>query len=593
MGQIVDDTTKLVYGPTTSKFIFEHNIRNKDSIFYTIDTALHHLENFEFIKRSKVDYQNLGANGTALNPIQYVIPSTIGRSTGYEAYTPYLKKPEDFKYYDTKSPFMDLSVAFGALGRSVVDFSFSRNVKPYWNVGFDIQRVSTEKQIGAQTITGDQNVASSTLDFYTYYKSPKSRYTLLFHLLRFDHKVKETGGVSLDDNDITNDLFFYRDSNIRLNNAVSADSRINLHLFHTYTVKPFFEVYHVFDKNSTRNSYEDFPLASTANFYSNFLIATDSTQYGANFDEIRNQLGIKGKFSERLFYNAYLKRRDIDFKYAFLNTFGHTGENYLGGNLKLYINENNEVGGNVEFLQGGEYYARGYYSNNFIEARYTSALYKPSFLSERFFGNHYEWANDFKSVFANTLEGSLKYEFDFVLLKPTVSITNLDRYIYFGSDRQPTQNSGSILINSYTAEANFRFIDHIFLDNRIVYTGVTGAGSNAIRVPKWYGISRWYYKGVWFNKYMPVEVGVNFRWRSSYFGNDYDPITQQFFLQDHTSLGSYVAADLFITFQADKLRIFAKMTHINQGAESGYLATPLYPGQPRAFDIGLRWLFFD
>lgn len=591
--QIVDDTTKLVYGPETSKYTFERHLRDKDSTFFTIDTTLYGIENFEFIKKSSIEYQNLGTNGTALNPIQYVIPRTIGRSSGYQAYEPYLKKPEDFKYYDTKSPFMDLQVAFGALGRSSVDFSFSRNIKPNWNFGFDIQRISTEKQIGAQTITGDQNVASSTLDIYTFYKSPKSNYTLLFHMIRFDHKVKETGGVDLDASEFTNDIFFYRDSDIKLTNAVSQDKRINFHLFHTYTVKPFFEVYHIFDKNNISNSYDDFPLSSTTGFYEDFLIATDSTQDGAAFNEFKNEVGIKGKFSNRLFYNAYLKRRDVDFEYVFLDDVGNVGENYLGGDVKLFLNDKNVVGGNVEFLQGGDYYFQGFYRNDFIKASYTSSIYRPSFLSERFFGNHYEWSNNFESIFANTLEGEISYELPFVELLPKVSITNLNRYIYFDTDKLPKQTAGSSLINNYTLEANFKFIDHIFLDNTIVYTGVTGAASNLIRAPKWYGNSRWFYKGVWFNKFMPVELGVNFRWRSSYFGLDYDPITQQFFLQNETKLGSYIAADLFITFQADKFRLFAKMTYLNQGAENGYLATPLYPGQPRAFDIGLRWLFFD
>lgn len=592
-GQIVDDTTRLVYGPTTSKYTFEEIVRNRDTTFHTIDTTLYGLERFEFIKSASIDYQDLGANGTALNPIQYVIPEVIGNRSGYDAYSPYFKSPDQFKYYDTKSPFMDLYVAFGAIGRSLVDFSFSRNIKPNWNIGFDIQRISTEKQIGAQSITGDQNVSSSTLDFYTFYKSPNNKYTLLFHGIRFDHKVKETGGVNLDDSQVTNDLYFYRDSDIRLNDAVSADKRVNMHLFHNYSIKPFFEVYHVFDKNHTNNTYDDDDPDARTEFYEQYLIATDSTNDGAKFDEIKNEIGIKGKFSDRLFYNGYLKRRDIDFKYVFLDNFDHIGENYIGGGIQLHINKSNVVGGKAEFLQGGQYYIKGFYKNKFLDASYTSSIYLPSLLSERFFGNHYEWSNNFESIFANTLKGSITYDLPFVSLKPSVTITNLNKHVYFDVDKMPKQTSGSILLNSYELQANFKFIDHIFIDNKVTYTGITGSSSELIRIPKWYGNSRWYYKGIWFGNFMPIEIGVDFRWRSSYFGNDYDPITQQYYLQDHTTLFKYLAADVFLAFQADKLRIFLKMTHVDQGSENGYLATPLYPGQPRALDIGVQWLFFD
>ena len=133
--QIVDDSTVLVYGPTTSKYIFEKDLKHSDTLYHFIDTTIYDAENFEFKKKWARNYYDLGNNGTALNPVFYEIPKQIGRTTGFSAYDPYEKTADQVKYYDTKSPFMDLYVGFGGVGRNIVDFSFSRNVNPRFNFG--------------------------------------------------------------------------------------------------------------------------------------------------------------------------------------------------------------------------------------------------------------------------------------------------------------------------------------------------------------------------------------------------------------------------------------------------------------------------
>ena len=137
------------------------------------------------------------------------------------------------------------------------------------------------------------------------------------------------------------------------------------------------------------------------------IIRTDSTLDESLMHEWRNELGIKGRIGSRLFYSGYLKRRDLDFRYAGLSPFDHESENYVGGDLKLHITETNEAGGNVEIQDGGQYLFNGYFKNNFLRASYSSSLYEPSYLVDRYFGNHYEWSNNFNSTFVNSIKGSL------------------------------------------------------------------------------------------------------------------------------------------------------------------------------------------
>lgn len=592
--QIIDDSTKLVYGPHSTAFTLESKIRENDTTFINVDTTLFNFEKFEVIKKDPVYYQDLGVNGSAMTPIYYAIPRTIGRTSGFHAYDAYMIDPEEFKYYDTKSPYMDIRATFGGNGRSTVDFNFSRNVSPNWNVGFDIHKLSSNRQLGEVALTGDNNNTSSTLlDIYTYYQSNKKNYTLLFHALRFEHAVRETGGadVALGAEDL--EFFSYADTPIKLSNARSSDTRVNFHVYQEYSVKPFFEVYHTFDKKSVKNEFIDYPLSADQDYFDNIFIRSDSTLDAATFNEVTNEFGIKGQLSNKLFYGGYLKRRDISYNYVYSEPFGHTGETYLGGDIKFIITDNNMVGGHIEILDGGQYYLKGFLTNKYVKATYTSAIYNPSFLSEQFLGNHYEWSNDFDPIIVNSIEGSANYDFKFLSIEPKVSVTTIDQYVFFDTDKTPTQTPSTALINRYSVRADFKFGKHFRFNNKINYTLLAGAAADVFRVPDLLVNSRWFYEGVWFNNYMPVQFGVDVTWQSAYFANAYDPITQQFHLQNDFEMKSFVAADLFFTFQAKKLRIFAKMTHINQPAENGYFATPFYPGQKRVFDIGCRWLFFD
>jgi hypothetical protein len=590
--QITDDSTKLVYGPTTSVYTYEKYVQEIDSIFFPIDTALSKVAKFEFIQESSTPYQNLGANGTALKSVYYQMPKAIGKSSGYEAFTPYFKTTEAFKYYNTRSPFMDLDIGLGSKNRNTIDFSFSRNVNPHLNVGFDIHRLNSDKQIGAQSKIGDNNVLSSTVDLYTYYFSKNKKYTLLFHTLKFTHKVQETGGINVDDISVKPELYQYLDADIKLRNAGVQDIRVRHHLFQQYSLKPFFQIYYIVDKISQENIFSDFSLSSTTDYYQNFFISSDTTNEISTFNEIKNQAGIKGKFSSKLFYNAYLKRRDLDFNHNNTGESYSVGENYIGGKIKYIHNENNDIETGFELLSSGEYFFEGRLNNKFFKAAYSSSVYQPSYFVEKYSGNHYDWTNGFNSTFVNTIEGSIDANVSILNLNPKVSISTIDDYIYFDSDKAPKQ-AGLALINNYSLGANIALKNNLHFENNIVFNDVSGDGADAFRIPKWLVNSRWYYDGIAFNDYMRFQIGFDLKWQSGFYAKGYDPITQQFFNQSELKTESYLVADLFFVFKAKKARIFAKMTHINQATEGGYMATPFYPGQQRVFDLGIHWLFFD
>ena len=85
---------------------------------------------------------------------------------------------------------------------------------------------------------------------------------------------------------------------------------------------------------------------------------------------------------------------------------------------------------------------------------------------------------------------------------------------------------------------------------------------------------------------MILSIGLLF------YGHDYDPTIQQYFLQDHFDIPEYLLADVFVNFKVGRAVLFAKLVFANEGFNiPGYFPTPYYLGQHRVFDWGIIWQF--
>ena len=91
-----------------------------------------------------------------------------------------------------------------------------------------------------------------------------------------------------------------------------------------------------------------------------------------------------------------------------------------------------------------------------------------------------------------------------------------------------------------------------------------------------------------------LDIFENFLPIDSYFAYDYDPITQQFFLQNDFEVEGYLLADLFADLRIGRWNFFFKLVNVgDQILDDGYFITPYYRGQQRTFDFGISWVFFD
>ncbi len=600
--QIVDDSTKQVYGPKTTKFITELEILNNDGDYQTLDTSIYLFERQSVVDKSARTLQNLGVIGTAQFPIFHTPAELIGRSSGFSAYSRFAFRPEDIRFYDTKSPFLELFGLLGGGNRNIIDIGFSRNVDKRWNIGFDYKVHTVDKQL-ARDGQGDRQVESAAFAAYTHYKHEKIPYQIMFQYTQLNHNTVELGGARFftSENRRT-DLFQFETALLRLEDAQTNVKDRRIHIYQDYQLAEQFQIYNILDRHTEQHSFEDFAGTSSStynsytDFYTNFFIDEDSTYQRANFTELSNEAGIKGDISS-VFYRAYLKFRWVDFSYNFLDPTGRAFEQFVGGYARFKWRDKFSIVADGQYILGGGYDFKGTLSSNLINLYYRTSNYAVPYVYNNYFGNHHEWSNSFDPTFTNTLGGNIRARFKFLEVVPEVNVTSYQNYLYFDQDRQPVQNTGTFLMTRLGGHVNLRFLnakeEGWHLENQIYYTNVAGDGAAQVRVPELFYNGRIFWRGNWFSDLVPFEVGLDTHARSAYFANNFAPETQQFYLQDEYELEGFYTANLFINMRLDKFFLSVKWTHIDQPNDGGYLASPFYPGQPRALDVNVRWMFFD
>ena len=600
LAQLVDDSTRLVYGPHTTFFTTERLLKNNVlNPYKNPDSTVYLLEKYDIVDRLDRKYQSLGFLGSPLFDMTYSAPSQIGREFGFNAYDKYWKAADEIKYYDTKSPFMDVGVVLGGQRRSKIDVGFSRNVNEHWNVGFDINRITADKQIGALTI-GDRSTESSSFDIYTHYQNDEKPYAVSFSITRLKHQVADIGGVLVGDNPNRADYFQYSTSETQLQDARTVDLRSRIHLLHQYTLGSGLQFYHQLDLTSQEYSFRDFGTDGDPtryqDYYPQFLVNNDTTSELATYRSFENEIGIKGSV-KGAFYRLYVRRRGLryDYKQSLETTVNET---YVGSYLRFDWKEKFSVVGKGELSNEGAYLLNGNLASDFLRLSYTSTRSLPDFMVQDYSGNFHSWSNNFKATFHNEVAGALIVKWNSVELSPKASITALNNVIYFGDDQQPDQTTGTLLLNRLGGKISFNFFrfndhEHFRLESESGVTQISGTDKNVIRIPRFLQTSRLFWRGDWFQNAVPVEIGVDMYLRTAYMANQYTPVLSQFYIQNELRNEAYAAFDFFVNMKIRNLRASIKWTHFNQQANDGYFATPYYPGQGAILDLGIQWLFFD
>ena len=296
--QILDDSTQLVYGPSTTRYLKEENILYNDLTFINLDTSVVNSHRWSVPEKEEYKLQDLGVSGTAIRSIYPVLPVIIGARSGFSAYAPYFRPVSDFRYYDTKSPYSKIKAAIGGRNRTAVDVGFNRSDSSNFNIGIDYFNINSDKQVKSQG-KNDRLVRDEGYDAYLVYFTKKRRYLIMGNFSRMKTQAIDQGGI-----DITGSTpdYFDRDASVYLSNASTEYLKKNYHVYHQLRVNDGFQIYQTFDRSYERSSFNDSnPVAE--NYFDTFYLSEDVTADTSVFETISFENGVKGTIGP-LFYSG-------------------------------------------------------------------------------------------------------------------------------------------------------------------------------------------------------------------------------------------------------------------------------------------------
>jgi hypothetical protein len=600
--RIIDDTTKQIYGPTTSRYYHEQEVFFNRLTYYPIDTVIRNCHRYNYVHRYENCYQDLGNIGTAIRPIYYQVPEVIGATSGFQAYDLYWDS-EPIKYYDTKSPHSNMKVILGGKGRSITRATYSRNINPRWNFGFTYRGLFIDKQIQRQG-KGDRNVRSNYYDVFTSFQSKDSTYRLFFNFRRNKQEADEYGGVA-GSRELNYEENFFVNAQPTLTEAASVDTRTNIHLFHQYELGKALQFYHVMDRYRQQNDFTDRPSAEPDDYYDFVVLDSDTTEDRATFKTFRNEVGIKGNLL-KLFYNGYyaLRSYNMDYKYIDEDTIqanAASTESYLGGRMSLKLDSLVEVTAWAEVMSKGNYRIEGFIKSKWFDASIKQLQYMPTFLQQAYLGSHDVWNNNFSDINVTTLNGAIHYNSSFLKISPGVTFTRIGNYVFFKENTEaegqkvlPVQAAGEQVILSPELRLSLTVLRHIHLRSHAVYTRLLQTSEDAIQVPELFVNAQLAYENIFFGGNLDMHAGVDLHWNSAYFAPGYDVPIQQFYIQKQFEPPSFPLVDIFFNAKIKRGRIFVKLNNLVQMiTKEGYMLTPYYPGQRNVIDFGFDWSFYD
>ncbi|RYY19439.1 MAG: hypothetical protein EOO36_05780 [Cytophagaceae bacterium] len=643
--QIVDDSTKVLYGPKTTRVIREADLLRDSTRGVLIDTSLVRWSQTRFWYHDSTFQQDLGTVGSASRRLLYQPNPALGARLGRNVFDRFAREGSQVPFYDSRSPYSFFRYIQSSSGEQVFEITYSRSLRKNFSIGATYERIASNKILATNTNEG--LVEHNAAIFFARYQNDNERYHLLVSLVDTRHRAVEQGGILPLGSDTTGgrgkinlaNLFVYDRTQVNLAYAINTDDRDELRLFHSYRLLGRgVTAYHIFDIRRQYNGYTDNDLVNNNNsvaatgagvtdgqFYAYNQLNTNLTADRVTYRQAENTFGLLGR-TDRVEYNLYGRYRSASLRESptpvvaagflspnVLTPLASTyNQVFFGGNAAfnyrtIYVVE---VAGEYKPLGYnalGEYWLRGRIRTGPLSAEVLTSSVAPDLTQQHFVGNHNQWDhtgtdNKFSNTLTNQLTVRLQQRLPFLAdhaLEASAALVNITNLIYYGQFAGSTQLQGPAQLTGDNANkqliigfARHRFrVGKVFVDNQGTYTqGGDGAG---LRIPALVTESRVYYQTHVFKKALLGQVGAELYYQSRFRGYAYSPSTQQFYVQDYFTMRNYAVANVFLTADIKAATIFLKVAYVNEGlGGAGYFTTPYYSGYPRRFQFGVRWRFF-
>ena len=565
-------------------------------------------------------YQTLNNSGLAHKDINFTTPYKLGFNSELPAFSSYLHTLDNIKFPIVLQPFTNITYMMGDKKEQHLDVLFCREFLPrfFVTLNYDI-----DFSPGFYKRSKSQN---SFFNGNFSYNTKNERYGISGYYFHDKINIQENGGI-VDDYTFINNLETDRSiidvnltgaTNLIKSSGFALDQYFNLlgpnKVKHDSTYKKnrieIGRINHHFSYQSNKYVYEDTKPLSY--FYQNFDPIIDSTR---TFDSIHfyniknviywNSLGYKKYNDDIPFYLTLGLEHNYThhagyYDYITQERFNEQNLSNLRVNAGIIINilKSTRITANTQIIttgyQAGDFFIEGQWKQflgtskkNFGVLKFDVNFNRQSadWFEEYYYSNNFRWDNNFKPSTSLLLHGS--YELPFLGIG--VKHTNINNYIYFGTDAKPQQHSENISVSSlYTT-----FCVNLNKFEFIGFASLQTTNTDVIHLPTFQGKIKLAYNITLVKNISLMQPSITVNYFTKYYADAYMPALRTFYLQNEIEVGNFPYIDLCVTFKIKRANIFVQYTNMYSLTKyNAYFTTPHYPMRDSRFCLGVNWRLY-
>jgi hypothetical protein len=605
---------RVIAPDTFGIYLYRADNPNRERQF--TDSLLQGFQRFEPDRRVDFDYATLGQLGSAAYPLRYQPVYRRGLEIGLRQFDLYKRNSRNLDFFRLERPFTYLRYLRGSEqndGRLTAQFS--RNFADGVNLLLDYDRIF---QVGQRYQYPSSAVRNTHVITGLSIRPPGSRWSGYFSYAANTFEQQQNGGIVSFRDDV-GDVFDTGDNALpylqetRLRHAYreiaatqylqfgAATDTLTGRERRAFTVKHQLRI----DRQTYRMSSIREGEADTAFYrrYPGLSVDPRGSRSYLTHDLVSNEIGLSTFRRSRSAAQETVQKDllEVSVIHQYHRLGRETGDstaNFILGQARVGLRPSDRlqllIDGQLNLVgQVGDYRLAAEGELDLgkagkLEIQALNQLYTADLLQRNYILNGTEiYDRDFAKTLEARVEGA--YTLPFIGIRAGLAYSLLTDYVYFDEDGLPQQQNGVSSILQLTAERNFR-IGNYRIDNRIL---LQEADQSVFRLPRLYGEHSLYYAGKWFGV-LNVNVGVDVRYASGFQPYYYNPVLQQFQLQDEQRTDFYVQVDPFFSLRVTRFRFFVQFIQAQTLLTDRLLyLTAEHPYADGSLRLGASWRLLD
>lgn len=572
-----------------------------------LDNAFHQ---YDPVRRREYDYKNLGTPGSAHQSLVYAPRLRRGFDPGLHQYDLYLLDAGRVPFYRLERALTNIGFNRGSEqtngGFSV---QFSRNFSKGLNVSLDYQRLTNT---ATNVLFPNQRGRVTALGAGFWLQGKNGRYQGFFAFA--DNKIEHDDNGGIVEEPVREGAFFTPSSaSVNLRQAGTR------HRHQEFLYTQYYRLLggarsdssgapgrqlllsHQIGYRSSQYKFFDPQPAQDAAYYGAFQTDDRGIRHFLGHEKLENQIKLLAAREQDL------ENGGFPLELGLIHVWHKIRQEPLDSSLQeVFLRGSLALRPAGKILLRGEAFlgvlgSAGDYQVNasifmplgkglLFQGNAVNQLYSPTLLQQQFFvTQQLVWRNNYSKTLETNLSGRLL--FPRLKLELGGAYHLINNLIYFDTAGLPRQTGTPVSIGQFSVRNSLR-LWKLFLDNQWVLQAVS---EDVVRLPALFGKHSLYFQGMLF-KVMESRLGVDLRYASSYYSDQYFPLTGQFQLQDQEQVLFYPQVDVFFNMKVTKFRAFVKWENLTGSFLNDRLfyQVPGHPWPPASgLRLGFKWRFSE